>query len=67
MAHTPHRPVILDMDSSESPSGHGQQEGAAYNGHFECVLLHPASFCSTSSGQPVWGLRRSDATTRNVA
>ena len=36
MAHTPHRRVILDMDSSESPV-HGQQEGAAYNGHFECV------------------------------
>ncbi len=34
MAHTPHRRVILDMDSSESPV-HGQQEGAAYNGHFE--------------------------------
>ena len=27
MAHTPHRRVILDMDSSESPV-HGQQEGA---------------------------------------
>ena len=34
MAHTLHRRVILDMDSSESPV-HGQQEGAAYNGHFE--------------------------------
>ena len=40
MAHTPHRRVILDMDSSESPV-HGQQEGAAYNGHFECVCFHP--------------------------
>ena len=40
MAHTPHRRVILDMDSSESPV-HGQQEGAAYNGHFECVCYHP--------------------------
>src|ERR671919_991749 len=29
MAHTPHRRVILDMDSSESPV-HGQQEEAAY-------------------------------------
>ena len=28
------------MDSSESPV-HGQQEGAAYNGHFECVCYHP--------------------------
>ena len=40
MAHTPHRRVILDMASSESPV-HGQQEGAAYNGHFECVCYHP--------------------------
>ena len=39
MVHTPHRRVILDMDSSESPV-HGQQEGAAYNGHFECVCYH---------------------------
>ena len=40
MAHTQHRRVILDMDSSESPV-HSQQEGAAYNGHFECVCYHP--------------------------
>ena len=39
-AHTLHQRVILDMDSSESPV-HGQQEGAAYNGHFECVCYHP--------------------------
>ncbi len=40
MAKTLYRRVILDMDSSESPV-HGQQEGAAYNGHFECVCYHP--------------------------
>ena len=40
MAHAPHRRVILDIDSSESPV-HGHQEGAAYNGHFECVCYHP--------------------------
>jgi hypothetical protein len=40
MAHTPHRRVILDMDSSESPV-HGEQEGAAYNGHFGSVCYHP--------------------------
>ena len=40
MANTPHRRVILDMDSSESPV-HGEQEGAAYNGHFGCVCYHP--------------------------
>ena len=49
MAHTPHRRVILDMDSSESPV-HGQQEGAAYNGHFECVCYHP--LCRWLAGTP---------------
>ena len=48
MAHTLHQRVILDMDSSESPV-HGQQEGAAYNGHFECVCYHPL-FLFNSSG-----------------
>ena len=28
------------MDSTESPV-HGQQEGSAYNGHFESVCYHP--------------------------
>ena len=32
--------VVLDMDSTESPV-HGQQEGSAYNGHFESVCYHP--------------------------
>ena len=32
--------IVLDMDSSESPV-HGQQEGSAYNGHFESVCYHP--------------------------
>ena len=46
MAHTSHQRVILDMDSSESPLSptlpvHGQQEGVAYNGHFESVCYHP--------------------------
>jgi hypothetical protein len=34
------RRVVLDMDSSESPV-HGEQEGSAYNGHFESVCYHP--------------------------
>ena len=34
------RRVVLDMDSTESPV-HGQQEGSAYNGHFESVCYHP--------------------------
>ena len=40
MAHTRHRRVILDMDSSESPV-HEEQEGAAYNGHFGSICYHP--------------------------
>jgi len=40
VARTKHRRIILDMDSSESPV-YGEQEGAAYNGHFECMCYHP--------------------------
>ena len=40
--HERHRPktVVLDMDSSVSPT-HGDQEGTAYNGHFGCTCYHP--------------------------
>src|ERR671918_334647 len=48
MARTPHRRVILDLDSSESPV-HVPQEGAAYNGHFGCVCFHPL-FCFNQFG-----------------
>jgi hypothetical protein len=34
------RTVILDMDSSESPT-YGEQEGSAYNGHFASTCYHP--------------------------
>jgi hypothetical protein len=36
----PPRIIILDMDSSESPT-YGEQEGSAYNGHFGCTCYHP--------------------------
>ena len=32
--------IILDLDSSESPTS-GAQEGAAWNGHFGCTRYHP--------------------------
>jgi hypothetical protein len=32
--------IILDIDSSESPT-FGQQEGSAWNGHFRCSCYHP--------------------------
>ena len=35
--------IILDLDSSVSET-HGQQEGSAYNGYFECTCYHPL-FC----------------------
>src|SRR3954464_9260273 len=37
--------IILDMDSSESPT-HGQQEGSAWNGHFGCSCYHPLFVCN---------------------
>jgi len=36
----PPRMIVLDMDSSESPT-YGDQEGSAYNGHFGCTCYHP--------------------------
>ena len=36
----PLRELILDMDSSVSET-YGEQEGSAYNGHFECMCYHP--------------------------
>ena len=44
------RMIVLDMDSSVSPT-HGDQEGTAYNGHFGCTCYHPLS-CSISSA--IW-------------
>ena len=39
-ARRPVRGIVLDMDSSVSPT-HGEQEGTAYNGHFGCTCYHP--------------------------
>jgi len=36
----PPKVIVLDMDSSESPT-YGDQEGSAYNGHFGCTCYHP--------------------------
>ena len=36
----PQKAIVLDMDSSVSPT-HGGQEGTAYNGHFGCNCYHP--------------------------
>ena len=36
----PPKMIVLDMDSSVSPT-YGDQEGSAYNGHFGCTCYHP--------------------------
>jgi len=40
--------IILDMDSSFSPT-YGNQEGTAYNGYFQCMYYHPL-FCFNQYG-----------------
>ena len=36
----PPRGILLDMDSSVSPT-HGEQENSAWNGHYACTCYHP--------------------------
>src|SRR5947208_6564522 len=36
----PPKGVVLDMDSSVSPT-HGEQENSAWNGHYACTCYHP--------------------------
>jgi hypothetical protein len=38
--HRSRERVVLDMDSSVSPT-HGEQENSAWNGHFGCTCSHP--------------------------
>lgn len=47
-ARKPPKTIVLDMDSSESPT-HGRQEGSAYNAHFGCTCYHPL-FCFNQFG-----------------
>jgi Transposase DDE domain group 1 len=39
-ARRPVKGIVLDMDSSVSPT-YGEQEGSADNGHFRCTCYHP--------------------------
>src|ERR687885_2449973 len=39
-ARRPVKVIVLDMDSSVSPT-FGEQEGTDYNGHFGCTCYHP--------------------------
>jgi len=36
----PPRGIVLDMDSSVSPT-HGEQEKSVWNGHYACTCYHP--------------------------
>ena len=36
----PPRGIVLDMDSSVSPT-HGEQENSVWNGHYACTCYHP--------------------------
>jgi hypothetical protein len=36
----PPRGILLDMDSSVSPT-HGEQESSVWNGHYDCTCYHP--------------------------
>jgi len=48
--------IILDMDSSVSPT-YGNQEGSAYDGFFECTCYHPL-FCFNQFGDVEGALLR---------
>jgi hypothetical protein len=39
-ARRPPRGIVLDMDSSVSPT-HGEQENSVWNGHYECTCYRP--------------------------
>jgi hypothetical protein len=39
-ARRPPKGIVLDMDSSVSPT-HGEQEMSVWNGHYECTCYHP--------------------------
>jgi len=54
--HRTMRELVLDMDSSVSET-HGQQEGSAYNGHFDCTCYHPL-FCFNQFGDVEGALLR---------
>jgi hypothetical protein len=54
----PMRELILDLDSSVSET-YGEQEGTAYNGHFECTCLPPAVLL-----QSIWRCRTRPITGR---
>jgi hypothetical protein len=55
-ARAPLNHLVLDMDSSESPT-YGEQEGTVYNAYFGCTCYHPL-FCFNQSGDVEGALLR---------
>jgi hypothetical protein len=52
----PPRGVVLDMDSSVSPT-HGEEEMSVWNGHYACTCYHPL-FLFNQFGDLVWNAVR---------
>jgi Transposase DDE domain group 1 len=52
--HRPPRGIVLDMDSSVSPT-HSEQEDSVWNGHYACNCYHPL-FVFNQFGDP--GMQR---------
>jgi hypothetical protein len=52
----PLKELILDMDSSVSET-YGDQQGTAYNGHFDCTCYHPL-FLFNQRGDLEWAMLR---------
>jgi hypothetical protein len=48
--------IILDMDSSVSPT-HGEQEQSVWNGHFGCTCYHPLFVFNQYGDLERWALR----------
>src|SRR3954453_1310935 len=68
-ARRPVKGIVLDMDSSVSPT-YGEQEGSVYNGHYGCTCYHPLFVFNQFGDLERWVLRsgnvHSAADWRNV-
>jgi hypothetical protein len=54
------RGIVLDMDSSVSPT-HGEQENSVWNGHYACMCYHPLfvfnQFGAPGGSMPISAIR----------
>jgi len=51
------RRIVLDFDGTDDPA-HGQQEGIAYHGYYDCYMYHPLLVFDGETGQPIIALLR---------